>query len=192
MFDGSTDSDAQEYYRVLNSLTSEFPDFRIVEKSQSKLMRVIDLLFKVITFGRMSKFMTSYTTTIGYTVYTHSTWENDQYLSRATTLRHEAVHMRQRKRWGFLLFAFAYLFFPFPVIFAACRRKFEQEGYEETLRCYAEYYGVHVLWSPALRQVMVRHFLTASYFWMWPFRKSVEDWYDGFVDSLEKQNGKAG
>lgn len=176
-------------------IREEFPAFKIVQKSTSRLMRAIDIFLKVITFGLMRTFMTRFITTIGYTVYVTEAWSYKSPNARMITLRHERVHMRQRKRYGALWFGFLYLFSYFPLVFAYHRAKFEKEAYEETLNAIAELMpstGMKTLQSLEFREMIVRHFTSAEYFWMWPFRKSIETWYDGIVSRISRRRGKRG
>src|SRR5688572_11500927 len=175
------------FTRVLKETKEEFPAFEIELKSQSALMRVIDVLLRVITLGRMSHFMDDYVTTIGYVVYVDNGWEGRDYLARAATIRHEAVHMRQTNRMGFLLFAITYLLLPLPIGLAAGRRNLEMEAYEETLRAYVDYYGPSVLSLKSLRDSITEQFTGPSYFWMWPFKKSVNAWYDRVIATIEQE-----
>lgn len=181
-----TDSPSSIYQSVTLKVKEEFPDFQVVYKENVWWMKFIGLFLKLITFGHMISFMSSYHTTIGYTVYVGSEWAGQSPFSRATTLRHEAVHMRQLRRYGFIRYAAMYLFWVFPFGLAIGRRNLEREAYEETLRAYAEYYGLPVLHENYLRVRIVSQFIGSSYFWMWPFRKSMNRWYDGFVSELEK------
>jgi hypothetical protein len=167
----------------------EFPKFKVVPKRKSTLMKAIGIFLKVITFGQMDSFMTQFTTTLGYTVYVTDVWPTHSDNARMIILRHERVHMRQRKKYGSFLFSFLYLFFPLPVIFAYYRMKFEKEGYEETMRAVFELLpatGLKTLKSAKFRNMTVAHFTTAEYFWMWPFKDAVTRWYDGVVEKLEK------
>ncbi len=161
---------------LLLEIRKEFPKFRLVDKSTSRLMVAIDLFLKVITLWRMKSFMRSFTTTIGYTVYVPSVWNLRPPKSRKIVLRHERVHMRQRRRWG-LLYPFAYLFFPVPILWAYCRMRFEMEAYEESLRAIAEYYGA-AAFTAQLKRSHIEHFTGPEYFWTWPWRGRIERWYD--------------
>lgn len=174
-----------EYEGLMAQLLREFPDFRLVYKSSSTLMRGIDTFLRVITFGRMYRFMTDYVTTIGNTIYVTDKWSSLDGWSRSTTLRHERVHMRQRQRMGNLCYVFTYLFWPLPVVFAVGRRNLEREAYEETLRSYFEYFGSRVPYIDSVRDRIVGEFLGPDYFWMWPFRESVERWYDEVLSKLD-------
>ncbi len=168
-------------------IRKEFPKFKIVRKSTSTLMKAIDIFLKVITFGQMKRFMT-FVTTVGTTVYVFEEWSERSTTSRIIILRHERVHMRQRKKYGSFLFTFLYLFFPFPVFFAYYRRKFEMEAYEETMKSLVDLLPAtskRTLRSSTFKEAMVKHFTTAEYFWMWPFKGAISRWYDEAVKRLE-------
>jgi hypothetical protein len=168
-------------------IKEEFPDFKLVPKEESTLMKVCDFLLKLITFWQMRVFMTQFTTTIGYTVYTPTTWDAFPELSQVGVLTHERVHMRQRKKYGWFLFSFLYLFFPLPTLFAYYRRKFEQEAYAESMRYLAERRGVGILEDPSCRESFVEKFTTAQYFWTWVIRSHVERWYDRVLAQLKTE-----
>lgn len=162
---------------LMGDLREEFPGFKVVPKSGSQLMRAIDLFLKVVTLWRMDRFMTSFHTTIGTTVYVGSAWWGKSEEEQVITLRHEAVHMRQARRYGRFLFSFLYLFAWLPVGLAWWRAKFEMEAYEETMRAVGEVRGAAAV-SRIDKEKMVAHFTTAEYVWAWPFKKSVEAWFD--------------
>ena len=126
---------------------------------------------------------------LGLTLYTPSAWESTPDLDRLITLRHERIHLRQRRRLTFPLMAFLYMIPFFPLCLAYGRARIEWEAYEETLRATAEVRGKHALRSPALREHIVRRFTGPDYGWMWPFRTSVERWYDAAVDEIERELG---
>lgn len=173
------------YNELIATIKKEFPDFEIVKKSDSKLMKVIDIFLKAITFGKMSSFMTSYTTTLGNRIYTSSEWDNRSITTQISTLRHERVHMRQARKHGKLLYSLMYLFFPLPVGFAFYRARFEMEAYEETLRTMYKFYGPAVL-TKTTKETILGYFTGPEYFWMWPWKKDLEAWYDDFVERLTK------
>jgi hypothetical protein len=170
---------------LLAEITKEFPTFELIPKSGSTFMKVLDFLLKLITFWQMNSFMTTFTTTIGEKVYTSSSWEVLTEVSKIITLRHERVHMRQKKKYTSFGFSFLYLFFPLPIGLAYFRKKFEMEAYAETIRSLALYHTLSVVKRVKVRGWLIDHFLTSQYFWMWPFRSSVERWYDGVVEELE-------
>jgi hypothetical protein len=172
-----------DYDLLVKQIKEEFPDFEIVPKNSSKFMKILNLLLKVITFGKMNRFMTDYTTTIGHRIYTSSEWENRSITTQLSTLRHERVHMRQAKKYGRFLYSLLYLLLPVPVGFAFFRAKFEMEAYEETLRAMHEFYGPTVF-TKTTKEVILGYFTGPDYFWMWPWRSNLEAWYDNFVDKL--------
>lgn len=171
------------YVDLLLHLKDEFPDFRIAKRNQSKLMKFFDISLKIISLGKFTNFMNDFTTTVGTTVYVPEVWDTWSPSRKAIVLRHERVHMRQARDIGKAKFFFSYLFLPLPTIFAYFRTKFEKEAYEESLRAYHEYYGVK-FFTPTLREHTINNFTTASYFWMWPWKSSIEKWYDTFVSSI--------
>lgn len=169
-----------DYNSLVQDMVREFPGFEIRRKSESRLMKVIDVCLKIITFGAMRTFMTKFITTIGTTVYVPDGWDDKAPVSRIIILRHERVHMRQSRRYGALLFRFLYLF-ALPTVWTF-RAKLEREAYEETVKAIFEYRGPAAL-NEELKAGLVRHFTSAEYFWMDPFRKSVEKWYEATVAS---------
>jgi hypothetical protein len=72
---------------------------RIVKKPDSRLHRAIHKALIVITFGGMREYLDGYQTTIGRTLYVTADWDQRDPSERYCTLRHEAVHLRQFRRW---------------------------------------------------------------------------------------------
>ena len=71
-----------------------------------------------------------------------------------------------------------YLFLPLPLGLAYGRARMEWEAYEETIVATCELKGPEAARSPSLRRHIVSQFTSANYGWMWPFRATVERWYD--------------
>lgn len=176
----------EEYEKIIFDTKNEFNDFEVLLKNKSVLMKVIDAVLKIITFGQMKNFMTEFITTIGNKVYVPSTWEDNTLTSKAEIIRHERVHMRQAKKYGRFLFSLLYLAIPLPTVFAYFRKKFEQEAYEESLKALYEYHGEKVF-TPMLKEGILAHFTTAQYFWMWPWRKDLEKWYNMAVEKAKSR-----
>lgn len=176
----------EEYEALLGEVKQEFLDFEILPKNKSVLMKFIDAALKIITFGQMKNFMTGFITVLGNKVYVPDAWEDTTLTSKAEIIRHERVHMRQSKKYGRFLFSFLYLAVPFPAFFAYFRKKFEQEAYEESLKALHEYHGEKIF-TPNLKEGMLAHFTTAQYFWMWPWRKDLEKWYDSAVEKVKSR-----
>jgi len=173
-----------DYEFTLIALRHEFPRFRIVKKETSSWMKFLNRVLIVLSLGRLKSFM-AYTTTVGYTIFTGTGWAGMSEDKQVELLRHERVHMRQRARHGFFLFALLYLFLPFPIFFALGRVRFEQEAYEESMRCVlARRNGEVILGTESYRRRMVDHFTGPAYFWAWFRRKSIEAWYDSFTTKI--------
>ncbi len=164
--------------RYLDELRVEFPRLRIVKKASDRLSIVLDRLLRVATFGGQRAYMTRYTTVIGHTIYTPESWDTRSDDERYITLRHEAVHLRQLRRMGFVRMALYYGVVFFPVGLAYGRARIEWEAYADTLRANAEVYGMKHARSKALREHIVSQFTSAAYLWMWPFRAQVNRWID--------------
>jgi hypothetical protein len=122
--------------------------------------------------------MTDFITTIGYTVYVPDSWLSGGDEGRIMVLRHERVHMRQRRKYTMPLFTFLYLVPFFPLGLAYFRARFEWEAYTESMQASVDYHGKVILRLAAYKENMVQHFISGQYGWMWPFRKTVEGWYD--------------
>lgn len=170
-------TDQEKYDVVMAQIRDEFPDFSIVRKADSRLMRFLAVLHFLATFGS-KKFMDTFTTVLGETVYVPAAWEDPSRKSVAekiVTLRHERVHMRQRRRYGGFVYALMYMG-PFPVLFAWGRAELEKEAYEETLRATAELRGAQ--FALKMREHIIGHFTGAEYLWMWVLRSQIERWFD--------------
>jgi hypothetical protein len=169
----------------VEEIRREFASFRIVHKRQSRLSGAIDVALRVLTLGRQHEFMTRYHTVLGNTLYVPDSWATTPDISRLITLRHERVHLRQRRRYGDLVMTFLYLVPFLPVGLAYGRARIEWEAYRETIAAYAELVGPAAARSDDLRTHIVKQFTSAAYGWMWPFPRTIHRWYDEAVRSLE-------
>jgi hypothetical protein len=172
---------------TLAEISAEFPRFRLVPKLQNRFMAIIDRFLRIVTLGQQTRFLVEYHTVIGYTLYLAPTWEHLSDIDRIALLRHERVHLRQRRRYGFVGLAFLYLIPIFPLGLAYGRARLEWEAYSETLRALFELRGAGVLSDEVLRERIVGRFVGPDYGWMWPFRNRVEKWYDQLVLSLANE-----
>jgi hypothetical protein len=171
-------------YQVLkDEIITEFPDFKIKKKSDSTLMKVLDVLLRIITFNQMKSFMTGFITTIGNTVYVNEAWDDRSVTSKWITLSHERVHMEQSRDYGRVWFSILYLLV-LPTVFAFYRTKFEKEAYEVL-----QAYGPDELLHPRTRERMVQHFTSSQYFWMWVKGSDIEEWYDETVAKIFEEEG---
>ncbi|HVU01172.1 MAG TPA: hypothetical protein VHE30_05445 [Polyangiaceae bacterium] len=172
--------------RFIEEIRGEFPRFRIVPKEGNGLSRAIDVGLRVVTLGGQSAYLTRYHTVIGDTLYVPPSWDSMSDVDRVILLRHERVHLRQRRRYGFLGMALLYLLPVFPLGLAYFRARMEWEAYVETLRATAEHYGVEAVKDGPLREHLVGRFTGPDYGWMWPFPRTIRKWYDEAVRTIER------
>lgn len=168
------------YDLLLVEIRKDYPKFKLIPKKDSGFMKFLHVCLLIITFGQMKTFMEKFTTTIGYTVYTPELWERWNDPRRMLILRHEAVHMKQRKEKGSFWFSLSYLLLPVPCVWAYFRMKYEMEAYEVSIQAKWEYFGTRGF-NPEAREAMIKRFTGPSYFWTWPWRKRIERWYDELV-----------
>ncbi|MBI4704142.1 MAG: hypothetical protein HY744_23790 [Deltaproteobacteria bacterium] len=173
--------------RTLAEIAAEFPGFRIVPKQGSRLSRAIDLALKIVTLGGQREFLTRYHTVIGSTLYVPPGWQSAAEIEQVMTLRHERVHLRQRRRYTMPGLALLYLLPFFPLGLAYGRARLEWEAYAETLRATWEIEGPEAARSPELRRRIIAQFTGPAYGWMWPFPKMVGRWYDEALGRIERE-----
>lgn len=178
------DSEGARLDALLTELRAEFPKFRVVYKRHSSLSRLIDGALRILTLGRMRTFMTVYHTVIGETLYVPDSWDALGDLDKIILLRHERIHLRQKRRLTLLGLALVYLLPWFPIGLAYGRARLEWEAYAETLRATAELLGPGAARDARLRAHIVARFCGPDYGWMWPFPKHVGRWYDEVLETL--------
>ncbi len=171
----------------LDEMRAEFPRFVVIEKSRSPLSKAIDVLLKALTLGGQRSYMTQYYTVLGDRLYVPASWSEVDPIDAVITLRHERVHLRQRRRYTLVGMAAIYLLFPLPVGLSYGRARIEWEAYTETLRATLELRGEAALRSARLRERIVSQFTSPAYGWMWPFERSVQRWYDEAVERLASE-----
>jgi hypothetical protein len=176
---------------LIEEIAREFPGFRLVPKRSSPLSRAIDVTLKLLTLGAQRAYLTRYHTVIGHTLYTPDTWVTTAEVDRVIVLRHERIHLRQRRRYGLPLMTFLYLIPFLPLGLAYGRARLEWEAYSETLRATAELLGLERARSLTLREGIVRRFTGGDYGWMWPFRSQIERWYDRALDELVQAEARS-
>lgn len=178
--------------RFIAEIQGEFPKFRIVPKAGNRFSRAIDVALRVVTLNGQRRYLTHYHTVIGDTLYVPASWEGMRDVDRVILLRHERVHLRQQRRYGFPLMAFLYLL-PFaPLGLAYFRARIEWEAYVETIRATAEHYGFDSVKSGRLEAELVARFVGPDYGWMWPFPAAIRRWYADAVRELERELAERG
>jgi len=172
------------YDVLVEALKAELPGFRIVRKDRSPLHRAIHVVLIGVTFGRMRNYLDSFQTTIGKTVYVTADWDDWTPDERYVTLRHEAVHLRQFRKYTLPVMAVLYVLLPLPMGLAYFRARLEMEAYAETIRAAADVHGVEYVRGSEHREYVIGQFMGASYGWMWPFRQYMNRWYDRILATV--------
>jgi hypothetical protein len=157
-------------------IQAEFPGFAIKKKRTSRLQRAIHVALAVITFGGQRVYLTRYHTVLFGTLWVPDSWDAMSDDDRYILLRHERVHLRQRKRLGDVGMTFVYLVPFFPLFLAYGRARLEWEAYVETIRATVEVRGADA--AEGLREHIVDRFTGPEYGWMWPFPNTVRRWFD--------------
>ncbi len=174
---------------LVEEIVREFPSFRIRPKSESGLQRAIDVALKVITLGAQHEYLTRYHTVLGYTLWVPSAWPRSPDEARYILLRHERVHLRQRRRYGMLGMTLLYMLPLLPLGLAYGRARLEWEAYTETLRATAEVKGLAAARDRALHDYLVKQFTSGAYGWMWPFPWAIRRWIDEALALIERDLG---
>ena len=170
---------------LLEEIHAEFPSFAIRYKRESRLQRAIHAALAVVTVGAMRTYATHYHTVLFGVLWVPDSWDEMSDIDRVILLRHERVHLRQRRRMGDVAMAFVYLVPYFPLFLAYGRARIEWEAYRETISATAELRGLAA--ARALKPMLVRRFVGPDYGWMWPFPRTIERWFDDELASLPQK-----
>lgn len=172
----------------IDEIKVEFPSFRIRKKRESASQSMIHVALAFVTLGGQRVYLTHYHTVLFGTLWVPDAWDAMSDADRYILLRHERVHLRQRKRMGDLLMTWVYLIPFFPLFLAWGRARIEWEAYVETIRATAEVHGVVA--AANLRAHIVQRFTGAEYGWMWPFPSMVNAWFDEALADVTAERGQ--
>jgi hypothetical protein len=172
--------------QLLREIRDEFPAFAIVPKRGDRLQRAIAVALAIVTFGGQRSYLTHYHTVLFGRLYVPDAWERMDDDARYILLRHERVHLRQRRRMGDVWMAFLYLVPFFPVLLAWGRARIEWEAYVETIRATAEVHGLAA--ARGLEREILRRYTGPDYGWMWPFPSTVRGWFAEAIADLEAED----
>jgi hypothetical protein len=152
------------------ALARELPGFRVGYKDESRLQRVIAVL--VWPFNRT--YATAYTTVMGGVVWMPSRgWRAGRSPeSLYALLRHEAVHLRDMRRFP-ILFPLTYALV-LPTVFTL-RSYWEARAYTESLRVEAELTGRI---DDKTIEALVARFAGPDYLFMAPFRRATRRYFE--------------
>ncbi len=152
----------------------------ISKKKYYAFWKMLDVLLRILSFGQMTTFMTRFTTTLGPIIAFPLGWTPDKpNRYDYVTLRHELKHVKQYKKvgrgniWlGAIIAGFAYLFLPFPVLFAWFRYKMERDAYRES----------YIAAKECGYEPNIRHYIDnltgSSYLWTWYSKDNVAAWFN--------------
>lgn len=172
------ESEPDVYERLLVELNAEFPRFKVIEKADNAFQKFIHNSLRVVTFGKMNDYIEGYFTTLGQRIYVPPRWQTRSAEDRYIVMCHERIHMRQFRKFTWPGMALLYLLVPLPMGLAYFRARFEREAYAETIRASVEIYDLDYVKQDWFRDHILKQFYSASYGWMWPFKKSMNRWYD--------------
>lgn len=170
---------------LLGEIRREFPRFAIVPKRGDRLQRAIGAALFAVTLGGQRHYLTRYHTVLFGKLYVPDVWARMDDDERYILLRHERVHLRQRRRMGDVWMAIVYLLPFFPLGLAWGRARIEWEAYVETIRATAEVRSLDA--ARALEPEILRRFVGADYGWMWPFPRAVRRWFREVIADLEAE-----
>lgn len=174
--------DEQLYRELCTSLARE--GIIVMPKANSRFSKVLDVALRIITFGGQSRFMTEFVTTLGKRIYTPTNWHDHPPATRYLILRHEAVHVRQFKRWTWPGMTLIYLLLPLPMGLAAGRAWLEWEAYRETIIATWQLHGESA--ARGLEDHIADRFTGADYAWMWLPGRQVRRWIARLLADLAK------
>ncbi len=175
------------YQSYVVELARELGELVVIQKRDSRLCLLIDKVLRALTFGKQDRFLSSYTTTLGRRIYVPDDWRYLPALERYLILRHEAVHVRQFKRFTFPGMVLLYLLLPLPFGFAGGRAWLEWQGYRETLVATWQVRGREAAMKPELTDFIVKRFTGADYGWMWVFGGTVRRAIRKTLEKLERE-----
>lgn len=170
----------------LEKLREEFPGVVLIDKTESPISRLIDLALRIVTLGSQRGYMDRYVTTLGQRIYLPAGWNARSERSRVVTLRHEAVHIRQFRKFTWVGMSLLYLFPILPLGLAVGRAYLEWEAYRETIIASAELFGLQYVKQPAFENNIVAQFCTGAYGWMWPFPNAMRGRIRSVVAEFER------
>lgn len=171
---------------LLANFAARDKPIRVVKKSEYWHQRATGRALFLVTLGGQRTYLSHYVTTLGHTIYVPDDFDTWTASHALEVLRHEAVHVTQFERYGWIGMVILYGVLPLPMGLAWFRARLEWEAYEETLWAVAEIEGIDAARAPELRAMIVRRFTGPDYGWMWPFPKTVHRWMDQVLAEIEK------
>jgi hypothetical protein len=172
---------------LVRELSCRARPVRIVKKGALWHQRLIARLLRVVTLGGQDRYLSRYVTTLGHTILVPDDWDDWEPGSAYEVLRHEAVHVAQFERYGWLGMIVLYGLVPFPLGLAYFRARLELEAYRVTIEATAEVDGLEAATSAELREHVLLRFTGPDYAWMWPFPETVRGWLRAAQDDVARR-----
>jgi hypothetical protein len=181
-----------ELARLLESFTRRTPPVRVVKKPDFWHQRAASAALFAVTLGGQRTYLSRYVTTLGRTIYVPNDFEDWPPARAVEVLRHEAVHVAQFERFGWIGMILLYGLLPLPMGLAYGRARLEWEAYTETLRAVAEIEGIDAAREPSLHDEIIRRFTGPDYGYMWPFPGVVRRWIEQALLEIEQAEALQG
>lgn len=150
-------------------------------------------ILTVATFGKVD-FMNSFFSTLFNRIGVTPAWATMSYGAKYEILLHEVEHIKQYKQAGLgniwlgqVIAGIGYLLLPLPIGLAWVRTKMEMAGYAQSIRAIIQLYGVNA--ARADKERIVSQFTSINYFYMWPFKSYIENWFDDTVERIAAEEG---
>lgn len=153
-----------DYEKLIATIKWYIPEFDILEKQNSWFQKLIGWL--LYPFNKT--YMTNYYTVMFGKLWVPSGYKNYSYSKLYEILRHEFIHLLDKKKYG-ILFDLSYLFlFPIVITFRAF---WELRAYTQTMLVE---YEIHNEISETTIDWIIEQFVTSNYLWMFPFKNTLK------------------
>lgn len=172
----SAEERARRYDELVASLARRARPVILRRKADAWHQRAAATALRVLTLGGQDRYLSTYVTTLGHTIYVPAGWDDWDPGDRYCVLRHELVHVEQFERWSFPVMMILYGVLPLPLGLAWFRARFEMEAYRTSFDAHAEVWGLEDALGPTYRAQVTRRFTGPDYAWMWPFPRTVDRW----------------
>ena len=146
-------------------------DYKIKYKNESLLMKILGFITKPFC----PKFMTTYTTTVGKTIYLPTKFESFAKRYQIMIIMNEKKHIEQYKKY-FPFYGLMYLFLPFPILFAYFRLKFECEAY-----------AINIDAKLITYDEVIESLSGPTYFWTWYSKEKIKKLLEHYVEELRSK-----
>lgn len=184
--------DQEKVNRLKSRIKEEFPDYEVVYKTEGEkwhsnwMIRIVQLFINLVGLVAPSfkdKFYNGVANGFGRFILLpdKERWKDWSNQSVYGVIRHEFVHMRDYKRSP-PLFVLTYILFPLPTIVSG-RAYWELRAYTQNMIVEYEEEGKI---SEGKVKWICSQFTSSLYFWMFPFRGTIERKVQSLKEKIEK------